>query len=237
VPRVVLLLAAAAVTVGGGEIWRGKDYTQWSAEEVNRLLTDSPWAKQGSASFSIPSREEERPVIPPPGASTANMGGTRGVTDGNWDGGVGRNIDDSAPKLPVTVRWDSALPVRQALLRSRFGGQLPEPADLKQNLNQPEKDYIVTVIGLLASHQSRDRQRVEKELMGAAKLARTGKAPIRPENVTLDASTSAIQVFFPKTDPIRVDDKEVTFELQFGSIKVVGKFRLKAMTYKGRLEL
>jgi hypothetical protein len=233
----VLLFAVAAVVVCAGEIWSSKDYTRWSAEDVNRLLTDSPWAKQASASFSIPQKEEEHPVIPPPGASTANMGGTRGVADGRWDGGVGRNIDDSSPKLPVTIRWDSALPIRQALLRSRFGDHVSEPGDLKQNLNQPERDYIITVIGLLASHQSRDREHMEKELMGAAKLIRTGKAPIKPENVTLDASIGAIQVLFPRTDAISPDDKEVTFELQFGSIKVMKKFRLKAMTYKGRLEL
>ena len=93
------------------------------------------------------------------------------------------------------------------------------------------------MIGLLTSHQSRDRDRIEKKLIGAAKLFRTGKAPIRLENVTLDASIGAIQVFFSRTNPISVGDKEVTFELRFGSIKVVKKFRLKEMTYKGKLEL
>jgi hypothetical protein len=235
--RVVLLFATAAAAGGAGEIWNSKDYTQWSAEEVNRILTDSPWAKQVNASFSTPKREEEVSVIPPPGASTANMGGTRGVTDGRWDGGVGRNIDDSPPKLPVTVRWDSALPVRQALLRSRPADHPSEGGDTKENLNEPARDYIITVTGLLASHQSKDRERMEKELIGTAKLLRTGKAPIRPENVTLDPSIGVIQVFFPRTDPISMDDKEVTFELQFGSMKVARKFRLKAMTYKGKLEL
>ncbi|MGI8962146.1 MAG: hypothetical protein ACR2IV_20785 [Bryobacteraceae bacterium] len=236
--RVVVLFAPTAVAFGAGERWSSRDYTQWSAEEVNRLLTASPWAKQVSGSFrSSPRGEEEASVIPPPGASTANMGGTRGVSDGKWDGGVGRNTDDSAPKFPVTVRWDSALPVRHALLRSRFGDHLAEPGDSKVKLNEPEKDYIITVIGLLANHQSRDRERLEKELIGAAKLVRTGRVSIRPEKVTLDASNGAIEVSFPRTDAIRLDDKEVTFELQFGSINVVKKFRLKTMIYEGKLEL
>lgn len=234
--RGVLLFAVAALALCARERWSSKDYTQWSAEEINRILTDSPWATQVSASFGIPQREEEHAVIPPPAASTENMGGTRAAADGWWNVGAGRNIDDSAPRLPVTVRWDSALPVRQALLRSRAGDHR-EAGDSNDILSQPEKDYIITVIGLVASHQSREGDRVEKELMGAARLVRTGKALIRPEKVTLDASIGAIQVFFPRTDAISVDDKEVTFELQFGSIKVVKKFRLKAMTYKGRLEL
>jgi hypothetical protein len=73
--------------------------------------------------------------------------------------------------------------------------------------------------------------------MRAAKLIRTGKALIRPENITLDASAGAIRVFFPRTEPISLTDKEVTFQMQFGSMRVEKKFRLKAMTYKRKLEL
>lgn len=235
--RILVPFAAAVFALYAGEVWNSKDYRQWSADEVNRVLTDSPWARQVSALFGTAPREVDRSVIPPPGASTNNMGGTRGVTDGRWDGGVGPPVDDSVPKLPVTIRWDSALPVREALLRSQFGDHLSAPGASNESLNQSEKDYIVTVVGLLTNDQSRDRERVRKELIGAAKLVRTGKPLIRPENVDLEASSGAIQVFFPRTEPISLNDKEVTFELQFGSMRVQKKFRLKAMTYKGKLEL
>jgi hypothetical protein len=234
--RVVILFAAAAIALCAGDVW-SKEYTQWSAGEVNRLLTDSPWVRQVNALFSTAPREVDDSVVPPPSASTANMGGTRGVTSGGWDGGVGRNIDDSPPKLPVTIRWDSALPVREALLRSRLRDHLSPPRDSNENLNQPAKDYIVTVIGLLTNDQSRDRERVRKELMAAAKLVRAGKPAIRPENIELDAAAGAIQVFFPRTEPISLNDKEVTFQLQFGSMRIEKKFRLKPMTYRGKLEL
>jgi hypothetical protein len=108
---------------------------------------------------------------------------------------------------------------------------------LRENLNQPKRDYIVTVIGLLTNDQSRDRERVRKELMAAAKLVRAGKPAIRPENIELDAAAGAIEVFFPRTEPISLNDKEVTFELQFGSMRIEKKFRLKPMTYRGKLEL
>jgi len=235
--RVVLPFAAAALVLCAGEVWNSKAYTEWSADEVNRVLTDSPWARQVSALFGTAPREVDRSVIPPPGASTNNMGGTRGVTDGRWDGGVGRNVDDSPPKLPVTIRWDSALPVREALLRSRFGDRTSATGESNESLNQPEKDYIITVIGLLTNDQARDRERVRKELIGATKLVPPGKQPILPENVELDASSGAIQVLFPRTEPISLKDKEVTLELQFGSMRIDKKFRLKAMTYKGKLEL
>lgn len=234
--RVVILFAAAAIALYAGDVW-SKKYTQWSVQDVNRLLTDSPWARQVNALFSTAPREADDTVVPPPSASTANMGGTRGVSSGGWDGGVGRVIDDTPPKLPVTIRWDSALPVREALLRSRLGDHLSAPRDSNESLNQPEKDYIVTVIGLLTNDQSKDRERGRKELMPAAKLVRAGKPPIRPENVELDASAGAIQLFFPRTVPISLNDKEVTFQLQFGSMTIEKKFRLKPMTYRGKLEL
>lgn len=235
--RVVAPFAAAAIALCAGDVWNSKDYTKWSAQDVNRMLTDSPWAKQASALFGTVPREVDRSVIPPPGASTNNMGGTRGVTDGRWDGGVGPPVDDSAPKLPVTIRWESALPVREALLRSRSGDHLSVFGDAHAKLNGPGSNYIITVIGLLTNDQSRDRERVRKELMGAAKLVRTGKAPVRPEDVELDATANAIQVFFPRTDPISLNEREVTFELQFGSMTVQKKFRLKTMIYKGKLDL
>jgi hypothetical protein len=233
----VVVSFAAAIALFAGESWNSKDYTKWGADEVNRLLTDSPWAKQVSALFGKAPREVDRSVIPPPGASTNNMGGTRGVTEGGWDGGVGRPIDDSTPKLPVTIRWDSALPIKEALLRSRFGDHVSAPGDSNERLNQPEKDYIITVIGLLTNGQTRDRERVRKELMGAAKLVRTGKPLIQPENIELDAAASVIRVFFLRTEPIGLKDKDVTFELQFGSMRIEKRFHLKAMTYKGKLEL
>jgi hypothetical protein len=239
--QIVVPFLTATVVLCAGEGWSRKNYSEWSAEDVNRVLTDSPWARQVNALLSTAPREVDRSVTPPPGASTNNMGGTRGVTDGRWDGGVGPPADDSGPKLPVTIRWDSALPVREALLRSRSGKHLSTAEDPKDNLDkslsEPETDYIITVVGLLTNDQGRDRERVRKELMGAAKLIRTGKAPLRPENVALDTSAGAIRVFFPRTQPISLADKEVTFQMQFGSMRVEKKFRLKAMTYKGKLEL
>src|SRR5207237_1198073 len=118
-------------------------------------------------------------------------------------------------------------PVREALLRSRFRDRPSAPGESNESLNQPEKDYIITVIGLLTNDQARDRERVRKELIGAAKLVPTGKPPILPENVELEGG--AIQVFFPRTEPISVKDKEVTLEMQFGSMRIEKKFRLTAM--------
>jgi hypothetical protein len=73
--------------------------------------------------------------------------------------------------------------------------------------------------------------------MANAKLLRKGKPSLLPEDVKLDPSTGAIQFIFPKKNPISIEEKEVTFATPFGPMRISKKFRLKDMTYKGKLEL
>ena len=74
--------------------------------------------------------------------------------------------------------------------------------------------------------------------MASTKLLVKGRSrPIEPDDVTLDENTGAIHFFFPRKDPITLNDKEVTLASQFGSMRVLEKFRLKDMTEKGKLEL
>lgn len=238
--RFGVVFAACTATVFAAQRWGSKPYTEWSSEDVERLLTDSPWAKQASASFGAPEREEMG-VTPPAGASgppgsqaPVTRSSSRGVSDGKWDGGVSRNVDGELPTLPVTVRWESALPVRQALLRSRdAGGNAP--------VAESDKNYIVTVIGLVSrgagANAESDLQQLQDQLMRTSGILRKAKPPITPEAVKIDSSTGAIHILFPRTNPIALNDKEVTFATQFGSMKVRQRFRLKDMVYRGKLEL
>ena len=47
-PKTFLQLTVAgslcAVALLASDFWKTKDYTQWSSEEVTKVLTDSPWA-------------------------------------------------------------------------------------------------------------------------------------------------------------------------------------------------
>ena len=161
--------------------------------------------------------------------------------------------------LQVTIRWDSALPVREALVRSKQSDE---------TLARSATDYILTVIGLWPG-QRQPQQTEEAEdnslggappearavrlppppapeklgqmrsgLMAATKLLVKGRGnPITPDDVKLDEKTGAIHFFFPRVDPITLNDKEVTLVTQFGSMRVSEKFRLKDMVIKGRLEL
>ncbi len=226
-----------------------KDYAAWTTEDAQRVLEDSPWAQRASASFENTDIPEPAPAAPLPGPAQAGMAGSRGVSDGRWDGGIGRNNRGGVPSLSVIVRWDSAGPVRQALARM--------PGEPTYTVEQFQKDYIVTVIGLVpagryrgAGHletQSRsgenngvdpqDPEEMLEGLMSTSKLMPRGKAAIAAEDVKLDAASGAIHVFFPRTAPIDAADKEVLFATRFGSMTINKKFRLKDLAYKGRLDL
>jgi hypothetical protein len=199
------------------------------------------------ASFGRPLDPDDMPVTPPPGASPNGMGGTRGVSDGRWDGGVARNTGiGETPSLPVTVRWDSALPIREALTRSQQNA-----ADAI--LTRSGKDYVITVIGLAAGtvhpaggqgdgtrgveREPQDPAQIERGFIVNSELLPRGKAAITPEDAKFDSATGAVHLFFPRREPIAAGDKEVTFSTRFGSVTVRKKFRLKEMAYKGQLEL
>jgi hypothetical protein len=245
-----LACLASSVILLASQPWTGKDYMHWTTEDVQRILTASPWAQAASASFDTQATPDETPVAPVPGAAQAGMAGRNGASDGHWDGGVGRMPRGGVPSLQVIVRWDSALPIRQALVRSEPG---------ERSTAQVQKDYIITVLGLVPAGSYRSAGRLETQstsdtldstgrdahdpeemlegLMSTSRLRAHGLAPIPPEDVKLDPATGAIHLFFPRSSSITQSNKEITFTTRFGSMKIEKTFRLKDMVYQGKLEL
>ena len=175
------------------------------------------------------------------------MAGSRGVTDGRWDGGVGRNTGIGLmPVLPVTVRWDSALPVRQALAKQKASVEvLGEPAD-----------YVITVEGLIPAGKYRptgklstksssddtikdanDPEHTLEGLMAHSKLLVKGRTPLPCRDAKIDPQTGAVRLFFQRSYEIKRSDKEAVFTTRFGSLIVEKRFRLGEMTYNGKLQL
>jgi hypothetical protein len=84
---------------------------------------------------------------------------------------------------------------------------------------------------------ARNPEDLLEAFMSSSRLRPKGAAEIRPENVQLDPSTGAVHIFFPRTRPIELDQKEVVFVTHFGGLNVKTKFRLAAMKMQGKLEL
>lgn len=226
-----------AMALYASQPWAGKDPGQWTSADVQKILNDSPWAQQAMATFGKALEPDDMAVTPPPGAEGSGVAGGRGATDGRWDGGVARNTGiGDVPSLPVTVRWDSALPVREALSRSKDVGAA-------MAAERAAQDYAITVIGLVpanvapsAEHPADDPQQIQGFLANSRLMVRGGGA-IAPEEARIDATTGAVHLYFPRSRPILASDKEVNLVTRFGSVNVQKRFRLKDMMYKGRLEL
>jgi hypothetical protein len=255
--RLFTLLIAAGLLMAG-EAWNTKDPAQWSSEEIDRILTNSPWAKSSKVAFDgARSGQTDR------GGGSGRTRGGIGLPGGIGfpGGGIGlpgggssrRNPypgggPSGAPQSSVLVRWESALPVQQAL--ERLGDKTPGAE------KSPDKRYVITVFGLPADalrrggygqdgdqNDSRDSDRnstdLRQQLMSATRLVVKGKRSIPPEDVKFNPTglSREIRFIFPVTETLSTDDKEIGFETRTGQYRIETKFRPKDMSYKGKLEL
>ena len=167
-------------------------------------------------------------------------GGGWGGRGGNGGGGYGgthaggqqRRDDDDAdrnasgdvrPSRNVTVRWQSALPVQDALLKSKETGT-PSIDD---------GHYAIVVIGVP------NRIANSKSAKPKAELKREGKKTIKSSDSRIIAGDKgAMLVFlFPRSQEITAQDKQLSFEAHIGRMHVTQSFYLSEMLYRGKLEL
>jgi hypothetical protein len=255
--RLLFAAAAAAITLFAAEGWKKHEFTQWSQDDVDRILNDSPWAKETLATFEAPHSHSA-------GGSDESEGGTSiGYTapspiNNGMPAGPGRSPDSAAagpidaaaasmPTIRVVVRWESALPVKEALLRLKFGAHPPAPGDAGYTLDRVEKDYVLAVVGLTlpssrkkpAPGEESPQDRMRDELLATTTLTPKGRQPILPEEVRVNPpeARSEVLILFPRTQPIEASDKEVTFDAQWRLLGMRKSFRLKDMMYRGKLEL
>jgi hypothetical protein len=223
------LLASAALMAA--EFWEDKDFTSWSPQQVDRMLTDSPWAKK--ATIVLGSLRED----------SASGGGFQGGGAGfGGGGGGGRGGDGSGAefsgvrRIAATVAWISALPVRQAIARRRAGVDAPVLPDEK-NLPEDEAFYVVAVAGM----PTRVAQAgTLNEVLDKTALKSKGKAPIKPADIRIVPETKQtvrVEFVFPRSNAITLDDKEIEFVTKMGPADIAKKFTLADMVVRGRLAL
>ena len=58
--QLVIAASMGVAALFASDVWKSKDYTQWTYEEANKVLTDSPWAKQKSVSFQPGAQNQRR---------------------------------------------------------------------------------------------------------------------------------------------------------------------------------
>ncbi len=256
------ILLLATIPVWPRKYWKQSAYSDWSEKEVMRMLNKSPWAKELTVSLQrrpgvtgTTMRTGRRDGPNRSGRGFGSGGGRGGGGFGGGRGGGGRGPSRGfAPSMNLTLRWYSALPIKQAFARARFGDQAQSTAELAELL-APEENHIIIGISGLPARMTRippDRQQaVIERLRSESFLKIKGREPIalqavqmRKEQVhLLNARTgqSGFELIFvfarPTSNPITVKQKNIEFVTRLMGRKVSKKFKLKDMVFDGKLEL
>jgi hypothetical protein len=250
--KLLAVLALFSLTLWGAGFWEKKKFTEWSDKETDKILKDSPWAH----SVDVPMGGGR------PGGGMESGGGGGGRKKGGGGGGMGNIADASnaggggggefgggragtggggdlaagggAPTMSIMVRWHTALPVKQALARMRFGAEATTSAEAAKVL-APEDRYVIGVGPLPAQMLRGDAA----ALKSGATLSIKGKDPIVASDIKGDRQGNAANLYliFPKTQPITAEDNEVEFAFKLNALNIKRKFKLKEMMYEGKLEL
>lgn len=247
-----------SICLFAAEFWQSKPFSEWSDKDVQKLMTNSPWAKTVSISMGSGGGGgggQRRGGGGGGGGGGAGAGGVgagdsamNGQVGGGGGGGTragGGGGDEmgggggGAPQIELFVRWRSALPLKQGIARSKYGAEAATSPEAKKFLDTEDKDYVIEVAGAPAGRGGGDPDAIKNALKGSATLNIKGKDPIHPEDVQISTQNRRLNAFFlfPKTNPIVEDDKEIEFECKVGETTVKSKFKLKDMTINGKLAI
>ena len=202
------------------EFWNERKPEEWTGGEVKELLTKSPWAKDASITDT---------------AQVGGMGVPRAAPSRRARTGAGQTGGtETSPSVKIAwkaiVRWESALPVREALKKAA-------PKDANEF-------YVLNVIGNVPSAISSPDEPPDSAslqyLKQITKLEHKGdqvylsRVELAPAN---DVSPAGTLFYFSRMLALMLKDKEALFTTKIGPLDVKCKFTLGDMLYRGALEL
>lgn len=166
----ILLMFPAALALWAAEVWQSKPYTDWTDKDIQKIMSDSPWAKKVSVALSM-GGGPGGPVPPSTTGSTGGRGGGRSgpqgtAASGGGDPGIGGDIQPGVgvPETVLFIRWRTALVVNEALAKSKYGADAGTSPDAKKMLEPEPKYYVIWVNGLPANLRPRDAEAKQEML-------------------------------------------------------------------------
>lgn len=235
--------------------WDAKPASEWNADEIDRMLTKSPWAKEALVSstgrgFDNGGGRSRDGGIGFPGGGIGFPGGGVGFPGGGGGGRrqgggyPGGGNDGGRERFMATVRWESALPVQEAL---RIGASDEKPNEDFQ------KYYVIALIADFPAGGGRRRSgrsddddddattRADRRLDDLKQSARLERkdGPISLEKVEEGSRTGSrgpgFYFYFDRKADVSMDDKFVNFSTKLGRMEIKAKFTMKEMLYHGKL--
>ena len=210
--RIALLVLSALVLRAADQAWKNKQFPEWTEEDARELLKESPWVKTTVATLV---KSQDRVTI-----------GRRGR---------GRSAKEtpatpSAQPPTLTLRWESALPVREAELKAR---------DVTAPTLGDEDHYAIAVYGIPRALLRDDSKIMAEDLKRQALLKREGKKDTKPSSVEilLRDDGPVVLYLFPKSAAFDWRDHKIEFNAQIPGLKFSQAFSFDDMAFHGKLEL
>lgn len=230
-----LLPVSAVLLMAGDASWKDKPIQSWTFNDAREVLADSPWAKLTIGAINRLETEDER-------RAGGNMGQEHGV---GFDGVDGHKTAKqtavnfftahpgakSPPRQDVrlTLRWESAFPVRAAELKTGF---IEPPVSATEG-------YNLAVYGVPGDYFSGDPLKLGAPLKEAALLKREGKPDVKPSRVEVFQREDGLVVVyvFPPSAEISGKDGILEFHAHIGRLGFVQFFDTSEMIFHGKMEL
>jgi hypothetical protein len=237
-----LTLVAALATIAwvGGDPWKTKPASQWTAQDIQAIFQTSPWARvnispnTGSATLGL-SAMSGPSTGAIPGSSTDNSKTADGALPEQMGGAARERA--AATAQAYNVFWWSSRTIRAATARQNVlrGTMTQDAADKMAAQTRDEYEVLVQAPNM-ALFQSRGEKAMESAASLEMKKSKQKYAPthVKFQHGPDGESVSAAVFFFPKKSPngeptIANDEKEIDFYLQVGGAKVITYFEPKKM--------
>jgi hypothetical protein len=252
----ILFLPAA---LWAADVWESKPFADWTDKDLQKVVNNSPWARQTRATLANAAAGGRGRGGAQAGlgdeasgdASISGGAGGRGSRGGGSAGGADRlgpspSDFDQGPQaaqqagIPVIIRWQSALPLRQAQMRGKYGKEAATAPEAQKFLATEPTVYVVAVSGLPGSIVSGSAgDQAKQNITRSTTLTAKGKEPVHPVAVEFVPNGTAVDVLmgFPRNAPFALEDMEAELTSQIGPASVKYKFKLKDMVVRGKLEL
>jgi hypothetical protein len=220
-----LILLSVVGLLAADVSWNTKEIAQWSKEDAQQVLANSPWVKRVTPAL-MPSQNEA--LIRQGGQmGGANSVGLQALRLPTLFGG-GPNGKEQVRPGALTLRWESALPIRMAEVKA---GEAGAPA-------VDRGSFAVAVYGLPSASIDGNLRLISQNLKRLSELKQTGKKEIKAARVDIIQETDGVVLVYVFPRSIEIT-KEDTFEFsaQMGRYFVAQAFSANEMQFQGKLEL
>ncbi len=235
----VAVWALALAAVAAAEVWDTKPFLEWSDKDVEKVLTDSPWAgkaalthaRQGANLGTVP---EWKLVVALRSALPVRQALVRG------DVGAGGALQPQHEQLLASAEGFYVIAL-SGIPRS-LAPQLQTVADAAV-LRRRGKDPIAATQGSAVMVDKDGRPaafhdpRTAPGLQIVPVLQRGGGRGGAGGAADTSGITATLVLGFPTADPITAADQEFDFTTQIGAYNVKKTFKLRDMLFRGALAL